>query len=134
MIRPEPKLERINLDELDRLCVAATQGDWWWSDDALEAGASRWDRIVLGADPVGYQNSSVRGSEEDKAYIAATDPRTVHGLIAYIRELETALKRAVDLALNIESPRGTPYQPDRECYRGSLGEYRAVAERGAVRR
>lgn len=65
-------------------------------------------------------------------YDHAIAPQVMLALIARIRELETALRRAVDLALYIESPHGTPYQSDRECYRGALGEYRAIAEKDTL--
>lgn len=79
-----------DLDKLEQVARAATQGEWQWDDDDGSFGSRRarcYTRIAVAA-PVGEWCSSIIIGAEDVAFIVAFQPSVVLRLIARVRELE----------------------------------------------
>ena len=90
--------ERIDLDELDKTCRAATPGVWSTTKPPLDVDG--WQLGVCVAGTLGGRiYSTTTGGQfpaADAMHIAACDPGVVGGLIDRIRELEAMLGRAND--------------------------------------
>lgn len=77
----------VDIDELERLALAATPGPWWQNPDA-------GNQVCLG-DVNGIDICFVAGpgddwSEANQAFIAAANPAVILGLVAEVRRLRAA--------------------------------------------
>lgn len=123
---------KVDLDDVDRKARAATQGRWIWGAGNIEGSRGRANglyvedpgraRPVLMLEP----GSLYTTLASDCAHIAAASPQVVLALIAYVRELEDAVKRAADYL-------HTPGDPDpRDIQDVIEGDLRALVAKGAV--
>ncbi len=81
-------MSAIDLDELERLALAATPGDWTVTDggDASNVrGIKAGKRFVVDTGCGCCQVADFKG--EDAAFIAAASPSTMLALIALVREV-----------------------------------------------
>lgn len=97
----------VDLDTLEALAKAATQGEWeWWNGCSWwRLGAANRDRtrvIEPTCDSDGHPNLIVRA--EDRRYIEAAQPRAVLTLLDEIERLRGALGKLLALPLMDEQP------------------------------
>lgn len=89
--------DQAKLEELKRLAMAATPGNWHWDGSYLRGEKSEF---ILEPEASRHGDASIEGSDANKAYIASSNPATMLELIA---EIERLKERVDDLSnMNIE--------------------------------
>jgi nitrogenase subunit NifH len=111
----------MNLNKLEQLAKAATQGQWRAATDPCHYDSL--SDVVCGNMhiAVGGRKSNIKEIEANTRYIAATNPETILRLIKLVREMGEAMQRDVDgqLEENIEVL---------DCVKAALAAYKEVTK------
>jgi hypothetical protein len=131
---------QIDLDALQALCDAATEGPWsWWTSCSFRR---------LSSDATGHDGDVMRGTviyvakqhdgvldvvcrDADKEFIA-TSRTAMPALIARVRELERAVADEREACARVAAEIGDElhFSGDEDGYRGAANVYGAIRSRG----
>lgn len=97
---------KINLDDLERKAIAATQDEWRWrlSDENEVLEGAHDGQVVLAA-----ATDDLVCSVSDRAHIAANSPPVTLALIARVVGLERELAKLARHSIDVDDVDGDPW-------------------------